>query len=373
MKLLYLMHIPWRWIKQRPHFFAEALSDDFEVDVFFKKALKAKKEHLCDAGKQCFKISFFIVLPFDRIRFFAKWWIFDYINSLLVWLQLPKLKSYDYIWVTSVLMYHYVSPFIRNGQKVIYDCMDDELEFPAIKSNPVLSRKIARVEKKLLERADMVFCSAHYLMEKVCKRSGVSSDKFTILNNAIQLPERTNIPVPAGIQRKLDVLESLSHTFVYVGTIAAWFDFDSLLSMLSKNPDANAVLIGPNEVEIPVHERIHYLGTVDRQYIFSFLDAADCLIMPFVVNELIRSVNPVKLYEYIYANKPVLAPAYEETYQFEPYIYLYSTAKEFCRLCSSVILNGMKQKCSADKNLEFVQCNIWDKRYDVIKTKIKSL
>lgn len=129
--------------------------------------------------------------------------------------------------------------------------------------------------------------------------------------------------------KKMDVLESLSHTFVYVGTIAAWFDFDSLLLMLSENPDANVVLIGPNEVEIPVHERIHYLGTVDRQYIFSFLDAADCLIMPFVVNELIRSVNPVKLYEYIYANKPVLAPAYEETYQFEPYIYLYSTAKEF--------------------------------------------
>lgn len=54
-------------------------------------------------------------------------------------------------------MYHYVSPFIRNGQKVIYDCMDDELEFPAIKSNPVLSRKIARVEKRLLQRADAVF------------------------------------------------------------------------------------------------------------------------------------------------------------------------------------------------------------------------
>lgn len=55
---------------------------------------------------------------------------------------------------------------------------------------------------------------------------------------------------------------------MYVGTIAAWFDFDSLLLMLSENPDANVVLIGPNEVEIPVHERIHYLGTVDRQYIF---------------------------------------------------------------------------------------------------------
>ena len=31
--ILYLMHIPWGWIKQRPHFFAEKLAEDAVVDV----------------------------------------------------------------------------------------------------------------------------------------------------------------------------------------------------------------------------------------------------------------------------------------------------------------------------------------------------
>lgn len=373
MKLLYLMHIPWRWIKQRPHFFAEALSKDFEVEVFFKKALRAKKTHLCNNGNQEFGISSFIIFPFERIPLVGKWIVWDYLNFLLVWIQLPNVKNYNYIWVTSVLMYYYVSPFVKYSHKVIYDCMDDELEFPGVKNNKNLKQKILRAEKKVLNRADVIFCSAHYLKKKVVERSGANIDKFVILNNAIQLPQKESISFPERVRSKLNLVHTLSNSFMYVGTIAGWFDFDLVLSMLEKNPFFNLVLIGPNEVEIPAHHRIHYLGTIERKYIFSFLEKADCLIMPFVVNELIRSVNPVKLYEYIYANKPILAPAYEETYQFKPYVYLYSTGDEFCELCTSVIAKDIGQKCMTNKNLDFVQNNLWDERYDIIKSKIKKL
>lgn len=373
MKLLYLMHIPWRWIKQRPHFFAEALSEDFEVDIFFKKALRAKKAHFCNNVNQKNGIYSFIILPFERIPFIGKSMVWDYLNFLLVWLQLPKIKSYNYIWVTSILMYYYISPFVKDNQKVIYDCMDDELEFPAVKRNSMLKHKILRAEKKILDRADLIFCSANYLKKKVIERSGASADKFVILNNAIQLPVKEDMLFPEQVCSKLDLVHALSKTFMYVGTIAEWFDFELILSMLEKNPLANLVLIGPNEVEIPLHDRIHYLGTIERKYIFSFLEKADCLIMPFVVNELIRSVNPVKLYEYIYANKPILAPAYEETYQFKSYIYLYSTGDEFCALCTSVISDEIGKKCVTNENLDFVKNNLWDKRYHIIKSKIKKL
>ena len=359
MYILYLMHIPWGWIKQRPHFFAEMLSKDYSVDIHYKRALRAKKAHLSTTPNESSKISSFIVLPFDKIPYFQRWKVFDYINSCLLRLQLGKISKYDCIWITNISIYHYISPFIHDRQIVIYDCMDDELEFPAVKSNNVLSNKIAKAEKLLLHRANIVFCSAHYLIKKVSQRTGVDTKKFTLLNNGIQLPQKADVSFPCEICSKLDLLKSLSNTFVYIGTIAAWFDFDLLLSMLAKNPDANVVLIGPNEVRIPSHNRIHYLGTVNRQYIFSFLDAAKCLIMPFVVNELIRSVNPVKLYEYIFANKPVLAPTYEETFQFEPYVYLYSTNDEFCSLCNSVTVNYLPPKAQKNENLSFIQNNTY--------------
>ena len=46
MKILYLMHVPWGWIKQRPHFFAEYLANDFAVDVYFRKPTRIRKKHL---------------------------------------------------------------------------------------------------------------------------------------------------------------------------------------------------------------------------------------------------------------------------------------------------------------------------------------
>ncbi len=35
--ILYLMHIPWGWIKQRPHFIAEILSNFYSVNLFCEK------------------------------------------------------------------------------------------------------------------------------------------------------------------------------------------------------------------------------------------------------------------------------------------------------------------------------------------------
>ena len=41
-KLLYLMHAPWSWIKQRPHFIAEELSKIYILSVFAEKEKNGK-------------------------------------------------------------------------------------------------------------------------------------------------------------------------------------------------------------------------------------------------------------------------------------------------------------------------------------------
>jgi hypothetical protein len=45
----------------------------------------------------------------------------------------------------------------------------------------------------------------------------------------------------------------------------------------------------------------------------SIMAEADILFMPFQVTDLIQSVNPVKLYEYIYSNKASISVGYDET------------------------------------------------------------
>src|SRR5690242_14990871 len=38
-RILYLMHVDWRWIKQRPHFLAEALMTHYELLVMDRKCI----------------------------------------------------------------------------------------------------------------------------------------------------------------------------------------------------------------------------------------------------------------------------------------------------------------------------------------------
>ena len=43
-KVLYVMHISWGWIKQRPQFLAEELAKYYEVDVFYRMSNHNKED-----------------------------------------------------------------------------------------------------------------------------------------------------------------------------------------------------------------------------------------------------------------------------------------------------------------------------------------
>ena len=105
---------------------------------------------------------------------------------------------------------------------------------------------------------------------------------------------------------------------------------------------------------------------VPHDMVFAVMEHSDALIMPFVLNELILSVNPVKLYEYIYSSKPCLAPRYGESEAFGDYVYLYESKEECCRTINELI-NGKGAKHSKDENITFALSNTWKERVEQIE------
>lgn len=165
------------------------------------------------------------------------------------------------------------------------------------------------------------------------ERSGLKLDNVVIVNNAIELPQQSDLSdCPFEIKQKMEYIRSLSFPFMYVGMVSEWFDFTLVIAALDKFPQMNVVLLGPNDIKIPEHKRIHYLGMVERKYIFPLMKEAYALMMPFILNELIYSVNPVKLYEYIFTGKPVVSVKYGETEKFSKYVNLYVTENDFLQL-----------------------------------------
>lgn len=366
------MTIPWGWIKQRPHFLAEELSDYFWVDVYYKKAnhiIKYKERPVIGIDHPKLTISSFRIIPFHAIPIMRKMQL-DFVNNILLRIQLPNLRKYDYIYIASPNLYGIIQKNIPKDIKVIYDCMDDYAEFSDVKSDRRSYDLVLKNERILLQNADYVICSAEYLKNKIFKRASIKSARALIVNNAIELPkEGISSIVPYDVQKMSDLLRSCSKSLVYVGAISEWFDFDTIIDALDADKRLNAVLIGPvivgSGVVVPKHDRLHVLGSVQRQYIFHLMELATVLVMPFKVMELVKSVNPVKLYEYIYTGKPVIASRYSETEKFSEYVHLYSTSKEFIDIINSIVdvpvPNDYIDKCRA-----FINQNTWKERASAI-------
>jgi teichuronic acid biosynthesis glycosyltransferase TuaH len=351
--LLYLMHVNWSWARQRPHFIADGLSKTFPLRVLFafsyRKSQPGKKRpSYCTAVPR---------LPLHRFR------LIRFINKTIekIFVKYYGRKA-ELIWITHPAFIAGNESLLKAGKKVIYDCMDDCLEFPAVKRSPELEKELFDAEKNLAEKADHVFVSSGYLKKKLAARYTLNRDPV-IIPNAIpeKLLEKGNPLVPANPIR----FETNGKNILYTGTISAWFDFSILLSSLAEFRGINYILIGPREVEIPSHERIHGYDQVDHDHIQYYLRLADALVMPFIVNELIRSVNPVKLYEYICSGKPVICPHYEELDAFKPFINTYHSKEEYIFLISKMF-TGTLAVPSPESRLQFLRKNTWEARINTI-------
>ena len=91
------------------------------------------------------------------------------------------------------------------------------------------------------------------------------------------------------------------------------FPNDLIIKSLGYIPNIQYLLFGPAETKIPKHHGIIHCGPIEHQFVPSIMSMADTLVMPFKISELVRSVDPVKVYEYICSGKPALVVGYEET------------------------------------------------------------
>lgn len=354
------MHIPWGWIKQRPHFIAEELSDKFDVTVLEKKVQKPGAESkLPTKRNDRLKYILFNIVPlYNPLK--KRNFLFDWINKLFIKYSV-KFDNYDYIWITSIKYYALLKDHISDNQIVVYDCMDDELAFPSIASDENLKKNAATYETDLVSRANFIICSSENLKNVILNRTGINKNML-VVNNATVYPEFDTNLSKANVS-----FNENTKSIVYIGTVAKWFDFDSIVTMLDRNKDAELYLFGPIDCEIPQHHRINIMGSCEHKDIWSIMLQSDILIMPFQINPLILSVNPVKLYEYIWSRKPVISIEYPESLKFSDFVYYYSDKESLCRTYNCIKENNFKPKCQdASIIRNFLQNNSWKSRVEKI-------
>ena len=178
-------------------------------------------------------------------------------------------------------------------------------------------------EAELIRSADAVAASSLALLEKVqpsARRSvlvpnGCDPEHFA---NASVHPEITCLAKPV---------------IGYFGAIAHWFEPDFVKAAATAFPAASIVLIGSatneNRRALAGLHNVHWLGERDYTVLPQFLAGFDVCLLPFRRLPLTLATNPVKLFEYFSAGKPVVSTRLPEVEPFAGLAYLADTPAEF--------------------------------------------
>jgi UDP-galactopyranose mutase len=228
---------------------------------------------------------------------------------------------------------------------VVYDCMD---ELSAFKFAPA---DLLENERRLLERADVVFTGGQSLYEAKRNRhrnvhafpSSIDTAHFnqarSIMDDA---PDQAAIPHPR---------------LGFCGVIDERFDTELLDRMAEMRPDWHFVMIGPvvkiSEEALPHRSNIHYLGGKKYEELPQYLAGWDVALMPFAINESTRFISPTKTPEYLAAGKPVVSTAIRDVvrpYGQEALVEIASTAEEFV--------------AAAERQLQDTRSKDWIERVD---------
>ncbi len=351
--LIYVMNVPWTWLKQRPHFLALYLSIEIPVKIIYRANLFQPVEKAKDYPENIRRI---IQLPLTRFSFIS------FINDIIFKMQMrSELTQASHILFQSPHDYQVLKNYLSADVKVIYDCMDDLIEF---KYNSISGVERLKIEESAIcRRSDFIFSSSNYLKNKIANRNNCKVYP-EVLNNAVDV----GFVESAFIQKtKTESTEFLD--LYYVGTIAEWFDFNLIIDALTNFVNIRFILVGATVVKIPSHERLIFLGRIDHGKLSNLIKKANALIMPFKITELVKSVNPVKLYEYISLNVPIITCDYQEISIFENFVYRYKTNQDFFNLIDK-LLNKELVVRSEHERRSFLMMNTWESRAKQMVNKI---
>ena len=185
------------------------------------------------------------------------------------------------------------------GWPVVYDITDDWLlaELP-----PRQEARLRADDELLLERSGaVVVCSTDLARTRGARR-------------AVDLiPNGVDVELFRTPQDRPDVLPA-GPVAVYVGTLhEERFDVPLMEELATDRPDVQFALVGPNSLGpaatagLARLANVHLLGPQPYDRVPGFLQHADVVVIPHLVNPFTESLDPIKAYECVAAGRPTVA------------------------------------------------------------------
>lgn len=223
--------------------------------------------------------------------------------SIMIMCMITRIKP-EILWTYSPMTTEFYN--IDSYKKLVYHAVDDIKEQPGMPA-----QVIAKAEKILSKRADIIFTTAPHLQDTHSRINPnthffpnvADFDHFhKALDPATPIPEdMSKIPAPR---------------IGFVGAISGYkVDFDLLAAIAKAKPDWSIVMIGEvgegdpytDISKLRQFDNIHFLGGKSYSMLPAYLKGMDVAILPSLLNDYTRSMFPMKFFEYLAAGRPVVA------------------------------------------------------------------
>ncbi|MFZ2196083.1 MAG: glycosyltransferase [Thermodesulfovibrionales bacterium] len=318
-EIVFIMSYPWFSLYQRPNHFARIFKQNgYGVQVIeFRQIIRLNSilnrmkfgEHRRDIDK----LRSVVKLPFvhlENVQLASK------IRKILSEKKPDTELIFWFQGFDDAIDYSRILPLLTG--RTILDVSDS---FPDFFTDVKMRQRLEAAERQLSQKADVVFTTAQVLYDKF----RAYNPRTYLIRNGVDVSRYRSItrPPDSALSEKIEAIGA-SKVVGYQGSISSWVDFDLLEGVISKTPELSFLFVGMVDVRarrdfrrLCRRHNFHYLGAVSPDALPWVLSKIDVGIIPFQINDLIRATNPIKLYEYLAAGKPVVATPMPEVMRYE--------------------------------------------------------
>lgn len=246
---------------------------------------------------------------------------------------------------------------------LIYDAMDLHSGF--IESG----KKIDILENSLAKQADLILTSS----SDIARSLSQYKQKSLMIRNAADFTHFS--AAHKSLDRPADIKTLPGRIIGYYGAISGWMDDKIIAEVLSAHKNDSVVLIGRIQNKLienlaKKYPNLHLLGEKSYLDLPRYLSNFDVCLIPFKLTKLILATNPVKIYEYFAAGKPVVSTVIPELKPFAKHLLFGKNPQDFAAKIDQAIAQNTPSHRTLRQSI--AKQNTWDVRAKEINTYIFS-
>jgi teichuronic acid biosynthesis glycosyltransferase TuaH len=228
---------------------------------------------------------------------------------------------------------------------------------------PYLQKHGSYLEIRCIQNADFSIATSLQLTKDLTALSGKEVQYFpnaadialfeTAYNSTLEIPK--------------DILDIPHPIIGYTGNICHRLDYEIIQRVAKEHPDKSIVMVGPRnhyghtDIDLDAIPNLYFTGPKSIKDLPAYLQHFDIMILPFLCNELTKSIYPLKINEYLASGKPVISTSFsEDILSFKDVVYLSNSSREFSENVNLALHENSSEKAAARHKV--ASSNSWDAR-----------